>query len=30
MRVSVPDLLAVLAGPDVGAGRLVVDHVYDY
>jgi FAD/FMN-containing dehydrogenase len=30
MRVKVPDLLAVLAGPDMGSGRLVVDHIYDY
>ena len=30
MRVRVPDLLAVLAGPELGPGRLVVDHIYDY
>ena len=30
MRVRVRDLLDVLAGPDVGPPRLVVDHIYDY
>jgi FAD/FMN-containing dehydrogenase len=30
MRVKVPDLLAVLAGAEVGSGRLLVDHIYDY
>lgn len=30
VRLSVRDLLDVLAGPDVGPSRLAVDHVYDY